>query len=97
MKVWAIATATITDASWTESYTRRVTELVERHGGRYLVRTSDVEVVEPVDQESPHVLVILEFPSRAGFFHFYHSADYQPFLEARRSGSLGQFYLVNSP
>ncbi len=93
MKYFSVAEMTITDRSWVAAYVRDVTPMVERHGGRYLARTSNFERVEG-DREPPQLLLVVEWPSRESAMQFYDSAEYRPFLQARLAGSRGQFYLV---
>ena len=92
MKYCVVATANVMDDSWTEAYTREVTKLVEQFGGRYIIRSSNVEVLEGKDR--PEVLVVMEFPSKEAFTRFYQSEEYQPYLEARKKGAKGNFFLV---
>lgn len=93
MKYYSVAMANVTEDSWTQEYTEKVTQLVESFGGKYIVRTSNVEVIEG-GVEAPQVLVVIEFPSKDVFEEFYHSEAYKPYLEARKAGATGQFYLV---
>lgn len=93
MKHYAVAEIDVTDRSWVADYIAKVTPMVERHGGRYLARTNDFEQLEG-ERASPQMLLIVEFPSREAAKAFYDSAEYAPFLAARRAGSRGTFYLV---
>ena len=46
MKHYAVAEINVTDPGWVREYVQRVTQLVERYGGRYLARTSKLEQLE---------------------------------------------------
>jgi uncharacterized protein (DUF1330 family) len=93
MKYYSIAELNVTDRQWVASYLEQVTPMVERHGGRYLVRTNNFERMEG-DRESPHLLLVIEWPAREAAMAFYASAEYAPHLRARLAGSTGQFYLA---
>lgn len=93
MKYYSVAELEITDRSWARAYVENVTRMVERHGGRYLARTGDVERLEG-ERTNPHIFLIIEWPSREAAHAFYESADYQPFLQSRLEGSRGELVLV---
>jgi uncharacterized protein (DUF1330 family) len=67
-------------------------ETIEAHGGRYLARGGDTEVLEgdwDVDR-----LVILEFPSMEQARAWYGSAEYQEVAPIRQAASRGRGVLV---
>ncbi len=67
--------------------------MVERHGGRYLARSRNIERLEG-DHEIPNLVVLLEWPSRDSIQAFYDSDDYRPYRTARMAGSKGSFFIV---
>lgn len=93
MKYYVVADITITSRRWIPRYVRTVTALVESHGGTYLARTAEFDELEGTS-ERPHLFLLIEFPSKEKAEAFYHSTEYQPFLEARQAGSTGRFFLV---
>ena len=93
MKYYAVAELEVTDRSWARDYIQNVTGIVEKHGGRYLSRTSNVERLEG-QRSNPHVFLIIEWPSKEAAQTFYNSAEYQPYLKRRLAGSKGEFVLV---
>lgn len=93
MTYCAVATNTVTDECWTEEYTKEVTKLVESFGGKYVVRSVNIDHIEGV-RPAPEVVVVMQFPSKEDFMAFYHSDAYKPYLEARKKGSAGEFYGV---
>src|SRR4051794_26702101 len=93
MKHYAVAEITITDPSWIADYVRDTTPLVERFGGRYLARTSNVGIVEG-DRPVPQICLLIEWPSKGAAMAFYDSEEYRPHREARRAGSTGEFVIV---
>lgn len=93
MKYYSVGQLTFTDRGWARSYVEHVTAMVERHGGRYLARTSDFEVLESSGHE-PQMFVVIEWPSKEAARAFYESEEYRPFMEGRRKGSNGSFVLI---
>jgi len=93
MKYYVIAETNFTTQEWTSEYVEKVTAMVESCGGKYLARTSDIELLEGA-AEVPQLSVLIEFPSKEAAESFYNSEQYQPFLKIRQSGSNGKFFLV---
>ena len=93
MKVLAVIETNVTDPSWIEEYTKHVTPMVLKCGGRYLTRTADVELVE--GDEKPQFSVVAEFPSREIALEFYNSGEYEPYKKSRLAGSVCKFLLVS--
>lgn len=93
MKYYAVAEIDVTDPSWVRAYVENVTGLVERHGGRYLARTAQVEKLEG-DRTPPQIVLIIEWPSKAAAEAFYASEEYRPYLESRRNGARNELVLV---
>lgn len=93
MKHYVVAELQVTDPAWVGPYVESVTELVERHGGRYLARTPKAERLEG-DRPLPQVFLVIEWPSREAALAFYDSEDYRPFREQRVDGSVTEMALV---
>jgi uncharacterized protein (DUF1330 family) len=93
MRYYAVAELDVTDPGWVRDYVANVTPLVERCGGRYLARSSQVELFEG-EQASPQIAMIIEWPSKAAADAFYESEEYRPYREARRRGARNRFLLV---
>jgi len=93
MKVYSVGRMDVTDRAWVQDYVANVTKMVEKHGGRYLARTSHAECLEggaPI----PQIFLIVEWPSREAADAFYASDDYRPYLDQRLGGSRGEMYIV---
>jgi uncharacterized protein (DUF1330 family) len=90
---YAVATLTVTDPSWIEDYVREVTPMLERHGGRYLARTSQIERLDGNGQP-PQVLLVVEWPSREAARTFFDSDEYRPYRERRLAGAGGDIFLL---
>jgi len=90
---YTLAELSVTDPSWIKDYVANVSAMVARHGGRYLARTPKMERLEG-ERENAQLCVIIEWPSREAAVGFYESAEYAPYLKARKAGSTGEFLLV---
>ncbi len=93
MKYYAVFELEITDPSWVQPYVQNVTAMVERHGGRYLTRTSAVERIEG-ERKPAQVVVILEWPSKEAALAFYNSAGYRPYRQSRLRGARNESVLL---
>ena len=94
MAVYVIGRVTVHDPSWIEGYIPNVQALVEAHGGRYLVRSTELDRIEG-EGEPPTVVVVIEFPSKEAAQGFYTSAEYKPYLEARQAGASTELILTD--
>lgn len=93
MPAYVIGNITVTDPSWVEKYVLNVPRLVDKYGGKYLVNTPEVDVLE--GGPAPSVVVVLEFPTVEQAKNWYVSEEYAPWIEARRSGSHGDLFLID--
>jgi len=93
MKFYSVAEIDIIDASWVSEYVRDVTKLVEKYGGRYLARTSNVEKIEG-ERNAPQIFLIIEWTSRDVALAFYNSAEYEPYRKNRINGTKSELALV---
>lgn len=82
MTAYALADITILDPDVYEDYRRQVPALIEKYGGRYLVRGGASEVLEGECQ--PNRLIVLEFPDMDALQCWYRSDDYQVLLRIRQ-------------
>lgn len=92
MNYLLIVETNITDPSWINDYLKDVTPLLSLFGGKYLTRTSAIELLEGTDK--PQFSLVAQFPSKEDALDFYNSDHYQPFKQARQSGSVSKFLLV---
>jgi uncharacterized protein (DUF1330 family) len=93
MMAYAIGRLEMREPSWLQEYGPKTAALVEKHGGRYLVRGGAMERLEGTSQ-LPSVLVVLEFPSMAHARAWYHDPEYAPLITLRQTGSDLDFILV---
>lgn len=90
---YTVAQIHIHDTKWVRKYAAEVTAMVERHGGQYLARTSNAELLEGT-VERPSIFLIIAWPSRDVAQNFYNSQEYAEHLAARLKGSSGLNWLV---
>lgn len=93
MKCYCVAELDITDQSWVPSYVENVTKLVEKFGGRYLARTSNIEKLEG-ERTTPQIFLILEWQSKEAALAFYESDEYKPYRQSRLKGARNELVLV---
>ena len=94
MPAYAIGRLTMRDPSWTTEYGPKTAALVEKHGGKYLVRGGAMERLEG-EGDLPSAVVMLEFPTMEQAKAWYNDPDYAPMIQLRQSGSDLDFVLVD--
>jgi uncharacterized protein (DUF1330 family) len=93
MKCYGIVEIDVTDPAWVPDYVEKVTEMIERRGGRYLARTASIDRFEG-ERALPQVFTIIEFPSREVAQEFYESDEYRLHREQRQSGSKTELLMI---
>lgn len=94
MSVYLIADIKVTDDGWVPEYATNVHKLVEKHGGRYLSRSGNIETLEGDDKDST-LIAILEFPDRTALDGFAADPEYAPYGSARQAGSVSNFHVID--
>jgi len=94
MSVYLIADIKITNDNWVPDYAGNVHKLVEKHGGRYLSRSGNIDTVEGEAKDST-LIAILEFPTRAALDGFTGDPAYAPYGKARQAGSVSNFWVID--
>ena len=93
MPAYLIVQLTIHDPDTYDRYRVETPALIERFGGRFVVRGGDPEVLE--GGARPGRVVVVEFPSRERAKRFYESPEYQAILPLRAAASEGTAVLVD--
>lgn len=91
-KGYIIANLNVHDPAGFEAYRAAVPAIIERHGGRYLVRGGAVEAAE--GEPGLARVVVLEFPSVAAAKGFLASPDYAPVLALRHASATTTLAIV---
>lgn len=94
MAVYVIADVKVTDDSWIPDYAAKVHDIVHKHGGKYLSRTSNITTVEgdPLDTT---LVALIEFPSMEAVQAFASDPDYAPHAAARQAGSVSRLHVLD--
>ncbi len=94
MPTYLIADITVHDPEGYKEYAAKVPSLIEKHGGKYLVRGGTTEVLE--GDWIPARLIVIQFPSRRAALSFYNDPVYEPLKKVRISTSSGNLILAES-
>ena len=94
MTVYVIADVKVTDESWIPDYAAKVHDIVHKHGGKYLSRTSNITTVEgePLDTT---LVALIQFPSMEAVQAFASDPDYAPYGQARQAGSVSRLHVLD--
>lgn len=94
MSVFLIADIKVTDGGWVPAYAANVHKLVEKHGGKYLSRSGNIETVEGAKKDST-LIAIIQFPSRSALGNFADDPEYAAYGKARQAGSISNFHVID--
>jgi uncharacterized protein (DUF1330 family) len=93
MAAYLISDITVRDRTASEIYRTRATEAIHSHGGRYLARLGEVQVLE--GSWNPNMIVIVEFPNLEQARAWYRSPEYAFALEVRDTALSRNLILVD--
>ena len=85
MAAYVIVQVDVTDADKFGEYRKQVPAMIERFGGKYVVRGGATEAIE--GDWAPPRLVVLEFPSMEKAKTWYNSPEYAPLLKLRHESA----------
>jgi uncharacterized protein (DUF1330 family) len=92
MAAYLVAQLKVHDPAAFQRYREAVTPLIDRFGGRYLIRGGERDVLEG-DWPYPR-LTVIEFQSRNAARLFYDSPEYQKILPLRQTSAEGTVAIV---
>jgi uncharacterized protein (DUF1330 family) len=95
MPHYMVAQVKVNDDGWVAEYAARVSDIIHRHGGRYLSRSGNITNLEGED-ESLDLVALVEFPDLASIKAFMADPEYQPFAENRKAGALTRLLAIDS-
>lgn len=81
MTAYLLVDLDIHDAEGFQAYRARVPEFIAKHGGEYLVRGGDFEVIE--GDWTPNRMVLFKFPDRQAIKNFFADPDYAKIAQIR--------------
>jgi uncharacterized protein (DUF1330 family) len=93
MTYYSVLAVTPTNEDWIPDYIGPANNLVAKHGGKYLARTSSHERLEG-EGESAALRIIIEWPSKEAAQAFIKDPEYVPHLKARTAGSISHHFLI---
>ena len=94
MTAFIIASVLVTDDKWVPEYAARVHEIAAKHGGKYLSRSGNIEVLEG-NQDELTLIALIQFPNKDAAKAFANDPEYAPFAKARTAGSDSTLFLID--
>ena len=85
MAAYLIVDLDIHDQAGFQSYRMRVSAIIAKHGGEYLVRGGEFEVIE--GDWHPHRLTLFHFPNRRAIHDFFVDPEYAELRAIRKRTS----------
>jgi uncharacterized protein (DUF1330 family) len=73
-------------------YVKGLSDMVEKHGGEFVIASSDFRVVE--GDWKPGLFIVIKFPSMQHLSAWYDSAEYRPLRQIRLDASRSDAILV---
>jgi uncharacterized protein (DUF1330 family) len=92
MPAYLIADVEVHDPDVYSEYRHQVLPLVQKHGGKFVVRGGKHEVLE--GEWQPARLVVIEFPDMAALQAWYRSPEYTVLIKLRQGVSRGSLVAV---
>ncbi len=92
MSAYVIAEVDITDLQAYEAYKARTPGVIQKFGGRFIVRGGGEAV--SFEGAPPKRFVVIEFPDKPTAERFYRSPEYQEILKLRLASSTGRLFIV---
>jgi uncharacterized protein (DUF1330 family) len=92
MPAYLIADVSVENQDVYAEYRRQVLPLIEKYGGRFIVRGGAHETLE--GSWRPARLVVIEFPSMAVLKDWYGSPEYKKLIALRQTASRGSLLAV---
>jgi uncharacterized protein (DUF1330 family) len=93
MVAYAIIDLDVHDKSGFEEYQKSVPTFIAKHGGQYVVRGGQFEVLE--GNWIPHRLVLLRFPDRASIRSFLADPEFETLTKLRRKTTNSSIVVVD--
>lgn len=93
MAAYCIFQVTVNDPTRYAEYAKHTPRIINKFGGKMIVRGGDMEVLE--GQAQGQRVVVIEFPDRAAVKAFYSSPEYQTILKIRQPVSVANGIVVD--
>lgn len=92
MPAFIVGRMTIHNRGWMEEYFSKVPAVIAAHGGEFVVKGGEPQLLEG-DEAEPDAAFVLKFPSREAALGFWQSDAFAPFVKLRQTGSTLQAQL----
>ena len=92
MTYFVYGEVTLIDQDWVSTYITQINAFIEKHHGRVLSRTINMEKLEG-ERSLPTNVILVEFPSRESVMALFNDPDYQPLRQLRINGATNEFTL----
>jgi uncharacterized protein (DUF1330 family) len=92
MPVYLVIDITIRNANLYSEYISKVSDIVEKYGGKYLVRGG--RVTELSGSWAPDRFIIVEFESKERVVECLHSEEYKKIAHLRKESTVGKAIIV---
>lgn len=93
MSAYLLAQINVTDMDQYKEYTKLTPAIVEKFGGKFVVRGGEKMTLE--GPEETRRVVLLEFPDYETIQKFYDSEEYQAAIAVRSGAAEAQFIALN--
>jgi len=93
MTAYAVLMVRVDNSDTYKEYTSRTPPIVEKYGGKFLVRGGEVDTIE--GEQFKDRLVILEFPSKESIHALFSDPEYQAAAEYRKASSEARILAIN--
>lgn len=92
MAIYSISNIEVKDWAMYEEYMKKVPKIIEKYGGKYLVRGG--QILSDDTKWQPKRIVILEFPTKEDMDNFRNSEDYKPVAALRHKAANTEGFVV---
>ena len=92
MTAYLLGRVAITDPDRYREYMKKTPGVIEKYGGKFIVRGGNVETLEGAEEKRR--VVLIEFPSVQKAKEFYYSEEYQEAKQLRQGAASGQFLAI---
>lgn len=92
MRTYVYGEISLKHTDWVKPYLAGINAFIEKHGGRVLSRSVNMEKIEG-GRELPTNVILIEFPDKDAALGFFEDPDYLPLRRLRQNGSNCEFTL----
>lgn len=94
MAAYFIADVLVKDDKWIPEYAQNVHNIAAKHGGKYLSRSVNIDVLEGKPLENT-LIAVIQFPNKEAAIAFANDPEYAPYSKARQEGTESRIQLID--